>query len=148
MNFFSNNFNWLKIEKGFSYVEVLVAVILIALTLIPAISAVFGGVQGGDIHEIRAVDHYRISGKLEEVLAKPFDELQAAADAAGGPGVIVAAYSDAAGTERRLLVFLARYDGDNADADDDNFTGVDDGLLWARVQIENTLEGMETLTKR
>jgi hypothetical protein len=148
MNIFPNNLNWLNSESGFSYVEVLVAVILIALTLVPAISAVFGGIQGGDIHEIRAVDHYRISGKLEEVLAKPFDELQAEADAAGGPGTIVAAYSDAAGTERRRLVYLSRYDGDNADADDDQFTGGDDGLLWVRVQIENTLDGMETLTKR
>jgi type II secretory pathway pseudopilin PulG len=133
---------------GFSYVEVLVAVILIALTLVPAISAVFGGIQGGNIHEQKAQDHYRIIGLLEEVLARPFEELQSEADTAGGPGAIVAAYSDAAGTDQRRMVYLSRYDGDNADADADPFTGVDDGLLWVRVQIENTLEGMETLTKR
>ena len=143
-----NRFPNLRQANGFSYVEVLVAVILIALTLVPAISAVFGGIEGGDMHEQSAQDHYRITGLLEEVLARPFDELQSEADAAGGPGVIVAAYSDAAGTEQRRLVYLARYDGDNSDADNDYFTGVDDGLLWVRVQIENTLEGMETLTKR
>ena len=138
----------LQSTGGFSYVEVLVALILIALTLVPAISAVFGGIEGGGIHAQRAEDHYRITGMMEEVLARPFDELQAEADAVGGPGTIVAVYSDAAGTEGRRLVYLARYDGDNADADDDPFTGVDDGLLWVRVQIENTLDGMETLTKR
>jgi len=143
-----NQFPYLRPTDGFSYVEVLVAVILIALTLVPAINAVFGGVQGGGIHTQRTQNHYRITGLLEEVLARPFDELQAEADAAGGPGAIVAAYSDAAGTAQRRLVYLARYDGDNADADDDYFTGVDDGLLWVRVQIENTLDGMETLTKR
>jgi len=137
----------LRQVHGFSYVEVLVAVILIALTLVPAISAVFGGIQGGDIHEQSAQNHYRITGRLEEVLARPFDELQAEADAAGGPGVIVPAYSDITGTAQRRLVYLARYDGDNADADGDPYTGVDDGLLWVRVQIENTMEGMETLTK-
>ncbi len=148
MKAISQHFPNLRQDHGFSYVEVLVAVILIALTLVPAVSAVFGGVQGGGVHAQRAQDHYRITGMLEEVLAKPFNELQTEADAAGGPGTIVAAYSDVAGTERRRLVYLARYDGDNVDADDDYFTGVDDGLLWVRVQIENTLDGMETMTKR
>ncbi len=132
---------------GFSYVEVLVTIVLIALVLVPTINALVGGIRGSGIHAQRAEDHYRITAKLEEVLAKPFDDLQQAADAAGGPGVFVAAYSDSAGDGQRRLVYLARYDGDNADADNDPFSGVDDDLLWVRVQIENTLDGMETLTK-
>ncbi|MDX2447513.1 MAG: hypothetical protein QNK29_10020 [Desulfobacterales bacterium] len=138
----------LKGSSGFSYVEVLVASMLVAITLVPVLSALFGGTQGSSIHNELAVDHYRMTGRLEEVLAKPFDELQQAADAAGGPGVIVAVYSDSVGTERRRLVYLSRYDGDNVDADNDPFTGLDDGLIWVRIQIEDTLESMETLTKR
>jgi hypothetical protein len=134
--------------SGFSYVEVLVAAVLIAITLVPALNALLGGIQGSDIHAEQAVDHYRMTGRLEDVLAKPFDELQQAADAAGGPGVIVDAYSDSAGTERRRLIFLSRYDGDNADADNDPFTGVDDGLIWVQVRIEKTQDSMETLTEK
>jgi type II secretory pathway pseudopilin PulG len=133
---------------GFSYVEVLVSAVLIAVTLVPAVTALLGGIRGGSIHAQRAADHYRLTGKLEEVLAMPFEDLQQAADAAGGPGTMVAAYSDSAGIEGRRLVYLSRYDGDNLDSDLDPFTGVDDGLLWVRVQIENTWDMMETLTKK
>jgi hypothetical protein len=148
MRVWTNRIAILHSTSGFSYVEVLVASMLIAITLVPAVNAIFSGTLGGSIHAEQAVDHYRITGKMEEVLAAPFDDLQQAADAAGGPGVVVDAYSDSAGTERRCLVFLSRYDGDNLDGDDDPFTGVDDGLIWVQIQIENTLDSMETLTKR
>ena len=42
-------------------------------------------------------------------------------------------------------VFLSRYDGDNADADDDPFTGTDDGLLWVRVAIDGSEQAIETV---
>ena len=55
--------------------------------------------------------------------------------------------SDPGGTENRRKVFIGRYDGDNADADDDPFTGVDDGLLWVRVRIDGTHYDVETLIR-
>ena len=48
----------------------------------------------------------------------------------------------------QVVVFLFGYDGDNADADDDSFTGVDDGLMWVRVEIENSAQNFETITRR
>ena len=54
-------------------------------------------------------------------------------------------FSDAVGTESRRLVFLARYDGDDADGDNDPFTGTDAGLLWLRVTIENGPRALETV---
>ena len=54
-------------------------------------------------------------------------------------------YSDAAGTESRRLVFLARYDGDDGDGDKDPFTGTDAGLLWVRVTIEDSPRSLETV---
>ncbi len=131
---------------GFSYVEVLVATFLIAIVLVPALDTLQSGIQGSGIHASRAEDHYHITGKVEEVLARPFDELGQEADAAGSPTVIVHAYSDSAGTDARRLVYLSRFDADNADADNDPFTGTDGGVIWVQVQIENTNDTIETLT--
>lgn len=131
---------------GFSYTEVLVATFLIAVILAPALESLHSGIQGSAVHAARVVDYQRLTGKLEEVLARPFSELAQAADSAGGPTVVIAGYSDVAGTASRRLVYLARYDGDNADHDDNPFTGTDQGLLWLQVQLEGTAEAVQTLT--
>jgi hypothetical protein len=89
-----------------------------------------------------------LASKLENVLAKSFKELAQEADAAGGPTAIVAVYSDDAGTQGRRLVYLARYDGDNEDGDNDPFSGADQGLLWVRVQVEDSSAVVHTLTRR
>jgi type II secretory pathway component PulJ len=133
---------------GFTYVEVVVAIFLVALTLVPAINALQSGVHAGAIHAHQATDRYRLTGAMELILARPFAELEAAADAAGGPTVIIDAYSDPDGTESRRLVYLARYDGDNADADNDPFTGADEGLLWARVTIVDSPDAIDSLITR
>lgn len=126
-------------QSGFSYVEVIVATLLIAIMLVPALEAMQSGIQGSAIHASLADEHYRLGGKMEQTLARPFAELLAAADAVADPAVAIPSpYSDDAATPARRLVFLARYDGDNADADDDPFTGTDAGLLWLRVTIENS----------
>jgi hypothetical protein len=134
-------------QNGLSYVEVLVATVLIALSLAPTLSALNGGLAASSVQESYVTDHYYLMGKVEEVLAQPFGNLDAAASAAGSPSTPTA-YSDPAGSDRRRLVFLSRYDGDNADADDDPFTGVDEGLLWVRIEIEDTSQEFETLTSR
>jgi prepilin-type N-terminal cleavage/methylation domain-containing protein len=133
---------------GFTYTEVLVATALIAILMLPAIDALHSGIQGSEIHAEEAGYQLSLVGKMEEVLAQPFGDLAQAADTAGGPTNLVGAYSDAAGSAGRRLVYLARYDGDDADADGDPFTGTDDGLLWVRVAIEGTPHGLESLTSQ
>lgn len=133
---------------GFSYTEVLIATLLIALVLVPAIDAMHTGVRGGEVHALQAVQHAHLTGRVEQLLATPFDDLQQAADLVAGPTTPVAVYSDAAGSVPRAMVFLARYDGDDADGDGDPFTGTDDGLVWARVAIEDTPDAIETLVAR
>jgi type II secretory pathway pseudopilin PulG len=135
-----------KRAAGFSYTEMLVATFLIAIVLAPTLESLTSGIQSSSLHYARATDHYRLTGKLEEVLASSFDELEQEADAAGGPSAIVIAYSDPAGTQGRRLVNLARYDGDNADLDNDPFTGADEGLLWVQVQLEDSSAVIHTLT--
>ncbi len=134
-------------ETGFSYIELLVTTVFIALMLIPALETLQTGVQGAGIHESRVAAQYQLMARMEEVLAESFQDLENAAQAAGG-ATILTSYSDVPATPNRRLVFLARYDGDNADADDDPFTGTDDGVLWVRVEIEDSEYAMETLTNR
>ena len=133
-------------QSGFSYMELLVATLLIAIMLVPALDAMQSGIQGSAIHTRLAQNQYRMISKMEETLALPFTELLEQADLVADPTVLIPEpYSDAAGTESRRLVYLARYDGDNTDADDDPFTGTDTGLLWVRVMIEDSPRALETV---
>jgi len=133
---------------GFSYVEVLIAVVLIALTLVPAMEALQPGIAGTGIHEMLAEDHYQLAGRLEQVLTEPFGQLNSAANAAGSP-TTPSSYSDVFtypdGRQITRNVFLSRYDGDNADTDNNPFTGTDDGLLWVQITIAGTGAIIESL---
>ncbi len=136
-------------HRGFSYTEVLVATVLIAIALVPALEALQPAIQGAGIHEHYAEDHYLLSAMMEELLAEPFAELEAAALAAGD-ATTPTTYSDivntAHGRSLTRQVYLSRYDGDNADGDDDPFTDTDDGLLWVRVELEGSHLALESLT--
>ena len=133
---------------GFAYIEVLIATLLIVVTLLPAIQALYPAVAGAGIHGSRVEDHYLLSGRLEELLAESFTDLDDAATAAGSE-TTPTSYSDVVtargGRQVALNVFLSRYDSDNADSDNDPFTGTEDDLLWLRVEIANTTDGLESL---
>lgn len=129
---------------GFSYVEILVAMSLIAVALVPAMNALRAGVSATTVQETRVANHFALVGRMEQVLAEPFAALNTAAGVAGDE-TTPTSYSDPFGSDPRLLVYLGRYDIDNADADDDPFTGADGGILWVRVAVEGTLESLETL---
>ncbi len=135
--------------KGISYIEVLIATALVVMTLVPALEALQPAMMGSDIQELRTEDHYRLLARLEEVLAEPFADLDDAATAAGS-STTPTSYSDVVtypdGRQISRNVFLSRYDGDNADADNDPFTGTDAELLWVRVEIPGTTLSLETLT--
>jgi type II secretory pathway pseudopilin PulG len=132
---------------GLTYVEVLVATALIAISLIPAIEALQPATQGMSIHETRTLRHYELTAMLEDVLANPFSELDTEAVAINDPTVASTTYSDAPATNNRRLVYLSRYDADNADGNGDFFdAGMDEGLLWVRVEIEGTDQAIESLT--
>ena len=133
-------------STGFSYMEVLVATLLLALTLVPALDALQPAVKGTGIHESEAVRHFHLMAKLESVLAQPFGMLDDEALALSDPTLPSPNYSDASGANDRRLVYLSRYDADNADGDGDVFSGTDQGLLWIRIELEGTGKSIETLT--
>lgn len=120
---------------------------LLSLLLVPAISALQTAVVGAEVHGDVATSHYRLTARLEELLAEPFTDLSDAAIAAGGP-TTPSSYSEPAGPPGRLLVYLSFYDGDDADADGDSFTGTDPDLLWIRVEIEGSVHELQSIVSR
>ena len=133
-------------ETGLTLVEVLVTMVLLAILLVPAISALQTGIVGADVHSDVAASHYRLTSRLEELLVEPFGDLSDAALVAGAP-TVPSSYSEPAGPGR-LRVYLSLYDGDNADADGDPFTGTEPDLLWIRVDIEDSVHTLETVRAR
>ncbi len=133
-----------RAQSGLTLVEVLVAMVLLAILLIPAIQALQTGIVGADVHGDVALNHFRLTSRVEELLAEPYANLAEAAADAGSPGTPTT-YSEAPGPTGRLIVYLSPVDGDNADADDDLFTGVDAGLLWIRVDVEGSIHSLQTL---
>lgn len=134
-------------EYGLTLVEVLVTIVLLAIVLVPAMRALQTGVVGANVHRDISSSHYRLTSRIEELLAEPFVDLSDAAIAAGAP-TTATSYSEAAGPPGRLLVYLSLYDGDNADADNDPFTGTDPDLLWIRIDIEDSVHTLQTIRAR
>lgn len=130
---------------GVTLVEVLLAMLLISIALVPAMEALRPAIQGAGRHAPETQLHYHLTAKLEEVLAEPFSRLENEALRLADP-TLESLYSDATTAADRRLVFLARYDADNADGDDDFFTGTDAGLVWVRVEIDGTQLALESLT--
>lgn len=137
--------------SGFSYIEVLIAIVIVATSLVPLMEAMQSAVFGASVYETSVIDVLALEAKAEEVLKKPFTDLENAATAAGSP-TTPTSYSDSSpitttdGRQITRNVYLWPYDADNADGDDDPFTGTDDGLLYEKVEIDGTSFFIETLT--
>jgi hypothetical protein len=150
-----------RAQLGLSYLEVLVAVLVIAFALPPAMQAMRIGMDATAARERSLVLTRRAEGRLETVLAEPFATLRAAAAAVRSKSAPTS-YSDPSGAADRVLVFLSYYDAADGDGDRDPFTLADpntDGdanpytgttphiaLLWVRVELEGTHVAFETLT--
>ena len=131
-------------QRGFTLMEVLVALTLLAILLVPAIRALHTGLLGAEVHADYSSNHYRLISRLETVLSERYVDLEVAS---AGP-TVPSSYSDPSGTPARVLVFISAYDIDNADADNDPFSGTDDDVLWVRAAIEDTVQDLATLVTR
>ena len=146
-----------KQQQGFSYVEVLIASVLIAVALVPAMDALQSGMLSASVHQTLTRQYYLQVRKMEELQAEPFILLLAAAKTAANSST-AGTYSDAAGTADRNLVYIALYDADanpftitdaDKDADNDPYTGDTANLLWIKVMTEGgSTQGLETLISR
>ena len=138
--------NALKPQQGISYIEVLVATVLIALMLVPALEALLPGIEGAALHKQRSKELFVLQGQLETVLAQKFDDLDNAATTAGAYNVATS-YSNAA-SEIPYNVYIWRYDINNEDGDDDVNTGGEGDLLWIKITNESDSGVLQTLISR
>ncbi|MBF0187401.1 MAG: hypothetical protein HQL50_05705 [Magnetococcales bacterium] len=123
----------------------MISVVIFSLGLVPSLQALNSAMQSLEVLEESISNQRRARSRMEEILIQPYSALLSAATVAGDESTATS-YSDAAGTENRRIVYLSLYDGDNADGDNDPFTGKDTGLLWVKVEIEGTAFMLETLT--
>jgi hypothetical protein len=128
-------------QSGLTYLEILVATLVLLIGLVPALDALRTAVTGTATNDAYVAAQHRLGGRMEEVLAEPFADL----DAAAGLPTTPSSYSEATGPPWRLLIYIAPYDGDNGDGDGNPFSGGDAGLLWLRAEIEDTPYALETL---
>ena len=133
-------------QTGLSYLEVIIATVLIAIALVPMMNSLQSGLQGTELHKNKVEVFNVLTGELEQLLAEPFDDLDAAATAAGAHSNKTT-YSDEA-APIPYNVYLWRYDADNADGDGDWFTGGEEDLLWIKVSLIDDSESFETLLNR
>jgi len=145
-------------QTGLTYVEVLIAMVLIAVALVPGLQALQTGMTGTQIYQSSTTEHYAALAKMEELLAEQHASLVAAA-AAAGDQLTPSSYSDAPATPDRRLVYLGLYDADNADGDNNLFTVLDPnfdddndpftgftGLVWIHVEVEGSAASLESLS--
>ena len=130
--------------RGYSYIEVLVAAIVLAAALVPAADALRTvSANSAQMRDMVALQ-YEALGRFETVLAEPWGQLNSEAVATGG--TIESSYSEAGGTPNRIAVWISPYDIDDADGDGDILTGADAGVVLVRVEMEGTAVALETLT--
>ncbi len=131
-------------QRGFSYIEILLSVVLLTVLLVPALRALQSGVAGGQNSSL-AARQLTLRDKMEQVLAKPFADLYAQTYLAGGNTTSAnVPFSDLAGAPGRRNVVLYRYDASTG-ASNPNLN--DTGLLYVSVyyEAEGSVNGLNTL---
>jgi hypothetical protein len=133
-------------QRGFSYAEVLLSVVLLGILLVPALQALTTGIAGGGSSAL-AARQLNLSNKMEEVLSKPFGQLYAETYLSGGNTAtsVSTSLSDAAGATDRRVVVLYRYDAAAM-----ALSANDTGLLYLSVyyEVDGGAAALNTLVGR
>lgn len=135
----------LRRQRGFSYAEVLLSVLLLLILLVPAMEALTAGISGNS--SAMAARQLNLRNKMEEVLSKPFGKLYAETYLTGGNTLtsISSHFSDAAGASGRRVVVFYRYD-----AASNSLSANDTGLLFVSVfyEADGSVNALNTLVGR
>lgn len=152
-------------QNGLSYVEVLLSTIILAVAIVPAMESLTAGIQTAAVHENVISSHYSLMSRMQEVKSLNFTELLNAANTAGGYSS-PSSYSDIAGAEPRVLVYLSYYDAFDSDSDGNVFTIFDNNtdsdnnpyttpssemplsIMWLSIELENSDAALQTLVIR
>ncbi len=151
----------LEQQAGFSYVEVLVSMVLIAIMLVPAMDALRSGIKSTEVQGNLSEQHDRLHDKMEFLMSESHNALVAAAEEAGDEQTISPTYSDASGTENRIVVYVALYNptdsGDpfnllgldlDLDLDGNPYTGESSDMIWIKAALEQDQYAIEALRLR
>ncbi len=131
-------------NKGLSYAETLVAVAIMAIAILPGMRALQSGLNTSQQQLPLVQAQLHVTSRMDQLLALPFSALAAEAELVGS-ATIASDFSDPPGAQRRI-VYVSYYDADNADGDDDVFTGGESDLVWLAVSLENSPILVTTLT--
>ncbi len=135
----------LHYQRGGSYVEVLLSVVLLVILLVPAMQALNVGISGGSKN--LATKQLSLSSKMEEVLSKPYKQLYEITSLTGGNTLtsISTSLSDASGLVDRRVVVLYRYDPAT-----NTLSSTDTGVLYVSVyyQGDGNASALNTLVGR
>ncbi|MBP6675829.1 MAG: hypothetical protein KA185_11180 [Vitreoscilla sp.] len=129
-------------QRGFAYVEALVATALVLLALVPMLDALSNATLNSQALADAASRDARLRAKVEEVLSKPFAVLNAETYVAGAntTTAVSAALSDPVGSPRRIVI-VYRWDGTA-------LTASDVGLVRVRVAWEHGGLGLDVLRSK
>ena len=86
-------------QAGLSYAEVLLAVAVLAIGLVPALDSLQAAFAGTAVHEEFRARQQQIANRVEMVAAEPVSSLDEAAQAAGSE-TVASSYSDPVGPDR------------------------------------------------
>ena len=130
--------------RGYSYLEVLVAAIILAVALVPAAESLRAASDASHQVRQRVPLQYEALGYFENLMANSLGALEAEAIATGGtaPSTL---YSEPVGTPERMLVTVSPHDIDDADGDGDTLTGTESGVVHVRLEVEGQGIVMETV---
>ena len=97
----------IKRPRGFSYLEIMVALLVLGVCAVPAVDAIRSGANAAQVAAAKANELRCMKSHMEGVLAEPYDNLAAAAREDGRPST----YSRVGETSCiDRYVFIARYE--------------------------------------
>ena len=135
------------IQRGFSYAEVLLSVVLLAILLVPALQALNTGIAGSAGATGLSQRQLSLRSKMEEVLSTPFSQLYAQTYLGGGNTTtsVSTSFSDASGALDRRVVVFYRFD-----AATNALSTNDTGLLYVNIyyEAEGSANSLNTLAGR
>jgi prepilin-type N-terminal cleavage/methylation domain-containing protein len=134
-----------SVQRGFTYVEILLSVVLLAVLLVPALESLQTAVTAGQGANVLARE-LALRDMMERVLARQFTQLNAETFASGNTTTSVSVLlSDPVGDPNRRNVVVYRYDGEKGERSD-----ADTGLVRVLVyyESEGPARALSTLASR
>lgn len=137
--------NIAEMQRGISYAETMIAVMILGVCLVPALNALNSGAIGAATVTAPESESLCVKSHLEKVMAEPYSYLVRAANTAGSLDKPTSYSVIADSLCPALQTFIAHYDPDNTL---NRFPSADTGLLFMRVATNDGSASFTTLVTR